>query len=118
MKDQRRSERTIPAQQPKGTLTLSIEGKCFEIKEVRDVSPFGIGVRIDGDLSKGAEIQLRYQCEDDELEVYGVIAWGSLVNEEASGENSEKLYRIGICLRPEDVEANLKFYRLISSLNQ
>lgn len=114
-KDQRRSERVIPARQPSGQLSLYVDGECFDIKEVRDVSPFGIGVRTDADLGKATEVRLHYQHGDEAFEVFGVIAWGSQVEADKGEENTENLYRIGVCLRPEDAEANLNFYRAMVS---
>ena len=115
MKEHRKSERVIPAQQPKGRLSLYVDDRCYEVKEVRDVSPFGIGVRVEANLGKDAEVRLSYQSGDETLQVFGVIAWGSQVEEKVSGKYVEGLYRTGICLRPEDVEANLSFYKLITS---
>ncbi len=110
MKDKRVVERVIPKQQPKGKLILSACELSFDVIEVRDVSPFGIGACIDGEISKDTGIQLRYKNGDDELLIYGVIAWSAM---SVASEKQVHLSRVGICLRPENIEANLKFYRLM-----
>lgn len=110
MKEQRRAERVVPAQQPKGELVLSVEGLTFDVKKVCDASPFGIGIFIDGGISRDTEIKLHYRCGDVDITVYGVIAWNVAIDDE---DNNKGLFHTGLCLRPEDVEANLRFYRLM-----
>ena len=114
MKEHRRAERVIPVQQPKGTLVLYVEDQGFDVKSVRDVSPFGAGVCIESDINKGTKIRLNYQIEGDDLQVFGIVAWSSPV-EVVTVIDEMNLYRIGICLQPENVEDNLNFYRLMTS---
>jgi len=113
MKEQRRTERVVPAQQPKGTLVLSVNGDSFEVKSLRDVSPFGIGVCIESDLVKESEVRLSYQTGIEDLEVFGVVAWSALIVEDDNAQ-AAPLFRIGICLQPDNVESNLSFYHLMT----
>ena len=113
MKELRRTERVVPAQQPKGTLVLSVNDDSFEVKSVRDVSPFGIGVCVECDVEKESAVCLNYQAEGEEIEVFGVVAWSGPVAGDDKAQ-AAPLFRIGICLQPENVESNLYFYRLMT----
>jgi len=112
MKELRRNERVVPVKQPKGKLMLHVNDESFEVKSVRDVSPFGIGVCIVSDVEKESAARLSYQIGDVDLEVIGVVAWSALIK---GGDNAQTmaLFRIGICLQPDNVESNLEFYRLM-----
>ena len=113
MKEQRRNERVVPAQQPKGKLMLYVNDDRFEVKSLRDVSPFGIGVCIECDVMKESAVRLNYQAEGEEIEVFGVVAWSGPIAEDDNA-HAAALFRIGICLQPENVESNLNFYRLMT----
>ncbi len=115
MKEHRRAERITPPQPSQERLTLHVDGQGFAVKSVQDVSPFGVGVCIESDVGQGIDVRLSYQSEGHESEVFGTIAWSSPV-EVASAADTVSLYRIGICLQPENVKDNLHFYKLISSV--
>jgi len=112
MKELRRNERVVPVKQPKGKLMLHVNDDSFEVKSVRDVSPFGIGVCIVSDVEKESEVRLSYQTGGEDLEVLGDVAWSALIK---VGDNAQTtpLFRIGICLQPDNVESNLEFYHLM-----
>ncbi|MBL1259366.1 MAG: hypothetical protein COB33_002400 [Thiotrichaceae bacterium] len=112
MKEMRRTERVVPAQQPSGKLVLSVKGQKFDVKSVRDVSPFGIGVCIEHHVVKDEEVRLNYQTEAGNGQVYGVVAWHAPMKSD-DDSSAVSLFRIGICLKPENVESNLNFYRLM-----
>ncbi len=114
MKEHRRAERITPPRPLQGRLTLYVGGQSFAVKSVRDVSPFGVGVCIESDIAQDIDVRLSYQSEGHKSEVSGTIAWSSPV-EAASAADAVSLYRIGICLQPENVKDNLHFYKLISS---
>ena len=112
MREQRRNVRVVPAQQPKGKLMLYVNDDSFEVRSVRDVSPFGIGVCIVSDVEKESEARLSYQTGDEDLEVLGIVAWTGPIKGDGNTQTIP-LFRIGICLQPDNVASNLEFYRLM-----
>ncbi|VAW86221.1 hypothetical protein MNBD_GAMMA17-1463 [hydrothermal vent metagenome] len=112
MKKMRQTKRVIPAHQPKGKLVLLVKEQRFDVTSVRDISPFGIGVYIERGVVIDEEVCLSYQTEAEECQVYGVVAWSASVKSDVVTQTTS-LFRIGICLNPENVESNLNFYRLM-----
>jgi len=112
MKEQRRTERVVPAQPLKGKLVLLVKEQGFNVKSVRDVSPFGIGVCIESDVVKDEEVCLSYQTGAGDCQVYGTAVWSAPVKP-GDATHAEPLFHIGISLKPENVESNLHFYRLM-----
>ncbi|MCF6323413.1 MAG: hypothetical protein L3J89_03670 [Gammaproteobacteria bacterium] len=112
MKEMRRTQRAVPAEQPGGKLVLSVKEQDFDVKSVHDISPFGIGVCIERDVVKDEGVRLSYQTEAGDCQVYGVVVWSAPVK---SGDATPAmpLFHIGICLSPENVKNNLDFYRLM-----
>jgi len=107
-KERRREDRIRPAQQPKGKFYLSIGNQCHDVQAVVDVSPFGVGLRIDSAINNGTDINLKYQHEAIEMEVNGSVAWNKTVEQEPPS------YLVGISLRPEDIESNILFFRTVT----
>ncbi len=112
MKEMRKTKRVVPAHQPKGKLLMLVKEQRFDVKSVRDISPFGIGVCIELDVVKDEEICLSYQTETKECQAYGIVAWSAPVKS-GTVTQTVPLFSIGICLNPENVESNLNFYRLM-----
>ncbi len=112
MKEMGRTKRVVPAEQSGGKLVLLLEEQGFDVKSVRDVSPFGIGVCIERDVVIDEEVCLSYQAEAGDCQVYGVVVWCVPVKPENAIQVTP-LFHIGICLDPRNVESNLNFYRLI-----
>jgi len=112
MREQRENGRIVPAQQPKGKLVLYVNDDRFEVRSVRDVSPFGIGVCIVNDVEKESEVRLCYQSEDEELEVPGIVVWSGSIKGDGNTQTIP-LFRIGICFQADNVAGNLEFYRLM-----
>jgi hypothetical protein len=116
MREQRRNGRVVPAQKPKGKLMLYVNDDSFEVKSVRDVSPFGIGVCIVSDVEIESEARISYQTGGEDLEVLGIVVWSGLIKGDGNTQVIP-LFRIGICLQPDNVASNLEFYRLMKGEN-
>lgn len=112
--DKRREKRITPAYQPKGELYLYTGEQRLNIQTARDVSPFGIGLQIDGPLTNGAEVRLTYQHGEVNLQVYGSVIWNMAVEENAGVGECPRSYRVGLSLYPEDKGVNLQFFRTLT----
>jgi len=92
---------------------LSVKEQDFNVKSVRNVSPFGIDVCIERDVVKDEEVRLSYQTETGKRQVFGVVVWNAPVK---SGDavSATQLFCIGLSLNPENVESNIDFYHLMA----
>ncbi len=116
MEGKRKAEREIPLKDLKGDFTLHAGESVYDVTiegiEIRDVSPFGIGIKIKDKVDKDSKITLCYKHNDIELAVCGAVVW-------VSDESDEKdFYKAGISLSPEDVSTNMKFYKLLMGYEQ
>ena len=113
-KERRREERITPTQQLKGKFYLYVENRCLDVRAVLDVSPFGVGLQIDNSINNGTDIRLEYQHETIDLEVNGSVAWSIAFEEEPYSEQDTHQYLVGIHLRPEDMGANIQFFKAVT----
>ena len=113
-KERRREERISLTQQPKGKIYLYVENRCLDVREVLDVSPCGIGLYIDNSIDNVSDVRLKYQHETIDLEVSGSVVWSMAVEEVPYSEQDTRRYLVGIHLRPDDMGANIQFFKAVS----
>jgi len=100
-------------QQIEGRLSLYQDDHSVGIRQVRDISPFGIGLFIDSYIATGCKISLRYRHDAVDIKVYGFVVWSS----PAEPENDEQTGAcwVGIHLRENDVLPNVEFFNAITA---
>jgi hypothetical protein len=79
------------------------------ILEVQDISPFGIGLLVDGHVINGLAVSLRYIHGTSNIEIFGSMVWNSIIDSE-SRESS-----VGIYFRQQDMLSNVKFFNAITA---
>jgi len=110
LENERRSRvRHIFELQPEATLFLTVDGHPVPVLELQDISPFGIGLLIDGRVNNGFEVGLRYIDGASNKEVFGSVVWNSIAESE-SHESS-----VGIYFREQDVAANVAFFNAVTA---
>ena len=112
--EKRREGRITPIYQPKGELYLVVGERHFDIRAVRDISPFGIGLQIDSPITNGTEVQLKYLYEAVDLDVRGIVIWNMTAQEDSSTGEISRSYRVGISLYPDDQGVNLQFFKTLT----
>jgi hypothetical protein len=95
--------------QSEGTLSLIVDGQPMTILEVQDISPFGIGLLIDGHVINGREVGLRYAHGRFNIEISGAMVWNSIVDSESHKSS------IGIYFHQQDMLSNIKFFNAITA---
>ena len=105
MDERRIAERVVPKRKIKGRMQLKVDERWVTVRAVMDISPFGIRVRLDEDIRRSGDVQLRLECDGSPIETRGAIAW--LV------AGAGKACMAGISLMPENVEANTRLFEVI-----
>ncbi|ATX79208.1 hypothetical protein Ga0123461_0788 [Mariprofundus aestuarium] len=108
-KERRNCLRHSSELQPKGELSLTIDGHPTSILEVQNISPFGMALLVDGHVNNGLEVGLRYIHGTSNIEVFGTVAWNSIAESE-SQESS-----VGIYFRKQDISLNTAFFKAITA---
>ncbi len=106
--EKRRKRRDIPPKQPRGKFSLYFNSKYLDVYLIRDISPFGVGVKINEQIKPGEIIRLNYNYEDINIDLLGTIAWNKTIND----NNAEK-YLTGIDLDTKDMKLNVSFFQLM-----
>ena len=110
MENERRNHVRYAFELPsEGTLSLIVDGQSMAILGVQDISPFGIGLLIDGHVINGREVGLRYTHGRFNIEISGSMVWNSIVDSE-SRESS-----VGIYFHQQDMLSNIKFFNAITA---
>jgi len=112
MKCERRNRNRFPFVQVEleGDLSLHVDGSVVGICELQDISPFGLGLMIETDITNGKVVSLRYRRADIDIEVTGIVAWS------LSAEADHTLgCRVGISFQDADMNPNVEFFNAITS---
>jgi len=111
--ERRIAKREVLAQQPKGTLQLHIENRCLDVDRIRDISPFGVNLRLKAAVDKGAQVRLKYSYHGIQIEVLGMVVWKKTVKSPHPNSLDALGWWIGIFLHPSSMDANFALYRTI-----
>jgi len=121
LKNERREhKRTFFTQSPERALHIYIDGLCVKIGSVWDVSPFGVGLQIDGVINldniinKGTDVMLTYQAEGINLRVRGFIMWSMVFVDNLDSTGVHRSYRMGVSLQSDDIEDNITFFKYVT----
>jgi len=90
-----------------GELTLTVDGHPIPVHLAYDVSPFGIGMLIEGQVAKGGKAQLDYRRDDEMIVINGMVVW--TVPDEAGLR-----CRIGIYLDADGGASNIAFFQALN----
>ncbi|PJA33565.1 MAG: hypothetical protein CO187_01130 [Zetaproteobacteria bacterium CG_4_9_14_3_um_filter_53_7] len=94
---------------PQGLLSLWVDGRPVTILDVQDVSPFGIGLLVDGHVSNGCLVALQYVRDTTDIEVSGSVVWSRPAD--AAEENT----CLGIYLEMENMAPNVEFFNAMTA---
>lgn len=111
-KNKRSVERETPTANLPGKFSLHAGSNVFDVRLVRDASPFGIGLKITEQIDKNTRIRLCYKYNDISYEAHGMVIWSSL-DKDMSSTADETLYRVGIQFNPEETSTNVDFYNML-----
>ncbi len=111
--ERRNVPREALAQQPKGVLRLYTNYRCLDVVEIRDVSPFGLGLQLNAAVDNGARVQLRYAHQGVRIEVMGTIVWKKPVGLSEPKPFAAYGCWVGIFLHPGNLDANFALYRAL-----
>lgn len=106
-KDRRERGRGTFEYRKQGELYLNIDDQPVGIREVCDHTPGGMGLLIDGHLTKGSEVSLCYRHDETDIEVPVSIAWSAPCE-------SGSMSRVGICLQVSNSALNQEFFDTIT----
>ena len=95
---QRKHERIAATHLQKGKLCLDKSQKCFQVEKVRDVSPFGIGLIIDGDINIGEKVRMKFAHNHSQIQMYGRVVWSSPAETNPESVGNHHFSRLGISL--------------------
>jgi hypothetical protein len=111
--ERRRAAREVLAQQPQGKLQLYTKFQCLDVVEIRDVSPFGIGLRLNVAIDDDAPIRLMYAGENMQIDVAGTVVWKTPVRLPEPNPFAGYGCWVGIFLHPDNLDANFELYRAL-----
>ncbi|MCR4346883.1 MAG: hypothetical protein NUV55_06750 [Sulfuricaulis sp.] len=111
--ERRIAKREVLVQQPKGTLQLHIENRCLDIDRIRDISPFGVCLKLKAVVDKGAQVRLKYSYHGTQIEVLGTAVWGKAAKSPYPNSLDTLGWWVGIFLHPSSMDANFALYRTI-----
>ncbi|GAV20320.1 PilZ domain protein [Mariprofundus micogutta] len=96
--------------QPKGELTLFVDGRILSVWKLVDISPFGTGLSIHESLDAGSNVSLQYLDDNGEIQVSGTVAWSDLENSQEEGEG----YRVGIQFSRKTMSLNVAIFKAVT----
>ncbi|MBI3777749.1 MAG: PilZ domain-containing protein [Gammaproteobacteria bacterium] len=111
--ERRCATREVLAQQPKSKLRLYTNYRCLDVVEIRDVSPFGVGLRLNVVIDDGARVHLRYAHKGVQIEVMGTVVWKKAVKLPEPNPHAAYGCWVGIFLRPNSLDANFALYQAL-----
>jgi len=111
--DRRNRGRTLFEQEKlDGEFRLYVDDDMMGIRELQDVSPFGIGLKVDTDIAHGKLIRIRYRHESIDIEVTGTVVWS--LSEEPETAGMSHGCRIGVYFQDADMGPNVEFFNAIT----
>jgi len=96
----------ISSEYPQGQFCLYINGQPVGLRALRDVSPFGLSLLLELQLTKDSEVTLHYSNDETELVVSGTVTW--CVADDISG-----YFRAGVLLNEGAVSDNTAFFKAV-----
>lgn len=111
--ERRRAAREVLAQPPQGKLQLYTRFQCLDVVEIGDVSPFGIGLRLNVSIDDDAPIRLMYVGENIQIDVAGTVVWKRPVRLPEPNPFAGYGCWVGIFLHPDNLDANFELYRAL-----
>ena len=112
--DRRDMGRLPPAKQLDGSLYLQVDDETLDIIQLRDVSPFGLGIESSHAVAPGVFASLIYEVGDNRFEVDGIVLWAKTLPRQSEDNRFTGHYQLGLKLAPGNVAANLRFYRHVT----
>ena len=95
---QRKHERVAATHLQKGRICLDKTQKCFQVEKVSDVSPFGIGLIVDGAVTVGEKVRMKFAYNHSQIQMYGKVAWCGPAEIGAEIVGEHHFSRLGISL--------------------
>jgi hypothetical protein len=95
---QRKHERVASTDLQQGTVYLGGSQQHFKIQSVRDSSPFGLGLVVDGIINKGEKVRLRILHNNSLIQMHGYVAWSSPLETDPEIVGDQHFSRLGISL--------------------
>ena len=113
--DRRDMGRLPPAKQLDGNLYLQVDDETLDIIQLRDVSPFGLGLESSHAVAPGVFASLIYEIERDRFQIDGIVLWAKTLPRQSEDNHFIGHYQLGLKLAPGNVAANLRFYRHVTN---
>lgn len=101
--ERRIHERKTLSRNIPGAFFIDFAGRSHPFTNVCDVSISGMGVALPAEIPSGAEVSLRYESVDFNMNLRGTIAWVRKSN--GSAENG-----MGINFATDDIDRNVMFF--------
>ena len=111
--ERRAAAREVPPRRPKGRLRLHADYQDFDVVEIRDVSPFGLGLRLDVVIDDDAPVRIEYVDENLRITLSGTVVWKKPVRLPEPNRFAAYGCWVGIFLHPHDLDANFALYRAL-----
>ena len=110
--ERRDTNRHIIETQPDGFLFLHIDQQPVAILKLEDISPYGLGLHVPGQVRSGSSTCLRYRQELSNGEINGQVAWSSPSELVA---DKKPACRVGISFYEDDILSSVDFFNAITS---
>jgi len=101
--ERRIHERKALSRNIPGAFYVDFGGHSHPFTHVSDVSISGMGVVLPADIPSGAEVGLRYESRDFNMNLRGTVAW---VNRRAGAADGG----MGINFATDDMDSNVMFF--------
>jgi len=96
--------------QSDGDLLLLMDNKSWAVWKLVDISPFGACLSMDVRFNVGSKIAFRYRKAEEEIIVFGRVAWssGENSNEEGAG------FRLGVEFNRDKMVLNAALFTALT----
>ncbi|PIP01435.1 MAG: hypothetical protein COW18_13715 [Zetaproteobacteria bacterium CG12_big_fil_rev_8_21_14_0_65_54_13] len=87
-----------------GELALTVDSNPIPVHLVYDVSPFGIGMLVEGQVAMGGKVSMEFRHDDQVIVVNGLVVWSV---PDVTGLKT----RLGIYLDADGAASNIAFFQ-------
>ena len=113
--ERRNAERVACLPKPKGRFRLYVDQQCYDVRAVRDISPFGAKIEIEAFLDIDETVRLTFESENTSISVSGLVMWSVAADLEAEKDRTSRGKKAGIYFQPQDAVVNLHFFNTLTT---
>jgi len=107
--ERRQAPRQSNIKLPEGELILMYDEQPVSVFQFKDISPFGVCLRVEQPANRDAIVVIRYLHRSYQFEVYGNIVW----QEQDMSDKNQDQYWLGVSFEPHRQEQNIALFELL-----